>query len=100
MHRTEEEFHIEDEIEARRIAEGIRRPVKLTVRRAQAGINHEGQLCRGCQQRVRAGERITIEEDVNCAIVARRFRFWHSEHHPVAVERSFNRLRRQVPRCR
>ena len=81
-------------IEQRRVALGIRRPIQLRSRSARAGITHQGQLCLGCNQRIRPAERIKIDEDINCAIQSRRFRYWHATCHPQAVERAWNAARR------
>lgn len=72
--------------------------MELSAKRTKAGLKYDGETCRGCDDPIRAGQRIVIEEDVSCAIHSRRYRFWHTDHHPVAVERALNRLRRQVLR--
>lgn len=84
------------QIEAARIAAGIRRPFHWVARTTKAGFEHEGQLCRGCEERITRGERITIEDDINCALHRVRFRFWHADCHPARVERAWNRVRRDL----
>lgn len=81
--------------EQRRISLGIRRPFHWVARRTTAGRKHEGQPCAGCDQWVERGQAIIIETDLNCAIEARRYRYWHLGHDPRSVERALNRVARQ-----
>lgn len=87
-----------ERVEQARVAMGIRRPPEWVARTSKAWLRQAGQPCHGCYERIEVGERITIEQDANCAIEARRYRHWHATCHPVRVEREWNALRRQYIR--
>jgi hypothetical protein len=89
-------FEVADATEFFRISSGIRDPWQWVKRRAQCRGRHADAFCRGCYAKIQAGASIVWEEDMNCAIRARRHHYWHPHCHPDWVNREYERLRKDI----
>lgn len=89
-------FDMADATEFFRISSGVRDPWQWVKRRAVCKGRHADAFCRGCYGEIEANTRMVWEEDMNCAIKARRHRYWHLDCHPDWVNREYERLRKDI----
>ena len=87
-----------DRTEVDRIRRGIRRPPEVVTKTVAARVADAGAVCRGCLGRIERGERIVVEEDLNC-YSPNRFRRTHVACLPNNVDKEVTRfLKARQPR--
>lgn len=90
-----EVIRAEDVIEQTRIDQGKRAPHNFQKRAKRAPASGRSR-CAECGFPIPPGTRMIVEEDLNCYTGPHRYRSFHPEHHPDAINREFEKVRQQL----